>query len=102
MSSNRCKIEFYIYCIESSLKNYDQKKKERIINISSINLVGARITVSNYSVANGGVNMLTKPLAAALGEYNINVNVIAPRYFITVITQILASKALVYTTGKSR
>lgn len=50
----------------------------RIINISSVNGQRAITGRGTYTVAKGGVEMLTKIMAAELGEYGITVNSIAP------------------------
>lgn len=50
----------------------------RIINISSVNGQRAISGRGAYTVAKGGLEMLTKIMAAELGEWNITVNSIAP------------------------
>ena len=55
-----------------------QGRGGRIINISSVNGQRAITGRGAYTVAKGGVEMLTKIMAAELGESNITVNSIAP------------------------
>jgi NAD(P)-dependent dehydrogenase (short-subunit alcohol dehydrogenase family) len=50
----------------------------RIINISSVNGQRAITGRGTYSVAKGGVEMLSRIMAAELGDYGITVNSIAP------------------------
>lgn len=50
----------------------------RIINISSVNGQRAVSGRGAYTVAKGGLEMLTRIMAAELGEWNITVNSIAP------------------------
>ncbi len=50
----------------------------RIINISSVNGQRAITGRGAYSVAKGGLEMLTRIMAAELGEFSITVNSIAP------------------------
>ncbi|HUX92483.1 MAG TPA: 3-oxoacyl-ACP reductase FabG [Ignavibacteriaceae bacterium] len=55
----------------------------RIINISSTAGQRGEPFYSHYASSKGGVIALTKSLAAELGEYNINVNCVAPGWVIT-------------------
>ena len=50
----------------------------RIINISSVNGQRAVTGRGAYTVAKGGLEMMTRIMAAELGEWNITVNSIAP------------------------
>lgn len=60
-----------------------ENKFGRIINISSTAGQRGEPFYSHYASSKGGVIALTKSLAAELGEYNINVNCIAPGWVIT-------------------
>lgn len=62
----------------------------KIINISSLNSIGARPTIANYCASKGGLNALTRSMATEWGKHNIQSNAIAPGYFITDMTQPLA------------
>lgn len=66
------------------------RKKGKIINITSLNAVGARPTIANYCAAKGGLTMFTKSLATEYGVYNIQTNAIGPGYFLTDLTKPLA------------
>ncbi len=50
----------------------------KIVNISSISAVMGRHKASAHCASKGGLTMLTKVLAMELGEYQINVNAVAP------------------------
>lgn len=67
-----------------------QRKKGRIIHISSINAEAARPTIANYCAAKGGLKMLAKAMATEWGKYNILTNAIGPGYFQTALTKPLA------------
>lgn len=55
----------------------------RIINVTSIAGPFARSGDAAYTAAKGGLEALTRALAAELGRYDITVNGIAPGYFAT-------------------
>ena len=67
-----------------------QRKKGKIINISSLNAEGARPTIANYCSAKGGLNALTRSMATEWGPHNIQANGIGPGYFKTELTRVLA------------
>lgn len=67
-----------------------QRKKGKIINITSLMAEGARPTVANYCAAKGGLKMLTKAMAVEWGKYSIQANAIGPGYFLTDLTKPLA------------
>ena len=55
----------------------------RIVNISSIAGLIAQSGDALYTTAKGGINGMTKALAAELGPHGINVNAVAPGFFKT-------------------
>jgi gluconate 5-dehydrogenase len=61
----------------------------KIVNIGSLTSELARATVSPYTVAKGGIKMLTKAMAAEWGEHGIQANAIGPGYMITDMNQAL-------------
>ena len=66
------------YCSQTAAKFMHKAKTGKIIHLSSVN--GARAITGRgaYAVAKGGVNMLTKMMAAELGQDGVTVNAIAP------------------------
>ncbi|MHC4394172.1 MAG: glucose 1-dehydrogenase [Planctomycetota bacterium] len=58
----------------------------KIINIGSLQCVGARPTTTAYAASKGGIGMLTKSLAVEWAKYKINVNAIGPGYIATALT----------------
>ncbi len=66
------------YCSQAAAKIMIKYRKGTIIHMSSINGLKAITGRGSYSVAKGGVEMLTKIMAAELGEHGITVNSIAP------------------------
>ncbi|RXJ04355.1 SDR family oxidoreductase [Anaerobacillus alkaliphilus] len=67
------------------------RKKGKIINITSLNAEKARPNIGNYSAAKGGLKMLTKSMATEWGKYNIQTNAIGPGYFKTDLTEHLVN-----------
>ncbi|MBI2909058.1 MAG: SDR family oxidoreductase [Chloroflexi bacterium] len=67
-----------------------RRRKGKIINISSIGGAVGRPLRSAYCASKGGVDALTRAAAAEFGQYNINVNAIAPGIVETTMTRELA------------
>ncbi|MFK0338207.1 SDR family oxidoreductase [Agrobacterium deltaense] len=63
----------------------------KIINIGSLTSELARATVAPYTVAKGGIKMLTKAMAAEWAEKGIQANAIGPGYMITDMNEALLS-----------
>jgi gluconate 5-dehydrogenase len=61
----------------------------KIINVGSLTSELARATVAPYTVAKGGVKMLTKAMAAEWSEHGIQANAIGPGYMLTDMNQAL-------------
>jgi gluconate 5-dehydrogenase len=55
----------------------------KIINIGSLTSELARATVAPYTVAKGGIKMLTRAMAAEWAAYGIQANAIGPGYMLT-------------------
>ncbi len=68
-----------------------QRGRGKIINIGSLTSELARATVAPYTVAKGGIKMLTKAMAAEWGEKGIQSNAIGPGYMITDMNEALLS-----------
>ena len=65
------------------------RKAGKIINIGSLTSELARATVIPYTVAKGGIKMLTRGMAAEWAEHGIQSNAIGPGYMITDMNQAL-------------
>ena len=65
-------------CAQAAARYMQTHGGGRIINVSSVNGQRAVTGRGAYAVAKGGLEMLTRIMAAELGEYDITVNNIAP------------------------
>ncbi len=65
------------------------RKKGKIINIGSVQSELGRPTIVPYTATKGAVKMMTKGLAAEWARHNIQVNAIAPGYFVTELNKAL-------------
>jgi gluconate 5-dehydrogenase len=61
----------------------------KVINIASLTSELARATVAPYTVAKGGIKMLTKAMAAEWAVHGLQANAIGPGYMITEMNQAL-------------
>ena len=64
-------------CSRAVLRGMVSRRSGVIVNISSVNAL-AGIHLAAYTAAKGGINSLTKLLAAQYGQYGIRVNAICP------------------------
>jgi NAD(P)-dependent dehydrogenase (short-subunit alcohol dehydrogenase family) len=69
------------------LPHFKAHGKGKIINISSIAGIQPTPSEAHYGTSKAGVNHLTKTLAQEWGEFNINVNAIAPGPIMTKIAE---------------
>jgi gluconate 5-dehydrogenase len=63
----------------------------KIVNIASLTSELARATVAPYTVAKGGIKMLTKAMAAEWAEHGIQANAIGPGYMLTDMNEALVN-----------
>jgi gluconate 5-dehydrogenase len=67
-----------------------ERRQGKIINICSLMSFGGRPSTGPYAASKGGLAMLTKAMTVDWAQYNIQINGIAPGYFITDMTRKLA------------
>jgi NAD(P)-dependent dehydrogenase (short-subunit alcohol dehydrogenase family) len=65
-------------CARKAARIMREKKRGKIVSISSIAAARARPAMGIYGIAKAGVEMLTKVLASELAAFNIQVNAVAP------------------------
>lgn len=61
----------------------------KVINIGSLTSEAARATVAPYTVAKGGIKLLSKAMAAEWAKFDIQANSIGPGYILTDMNQAL-------------
>ncbi len=61
----------------------------KVVNIGSLTSELARATVAPYTVAKGGIKMLTRAMTAEWAEHGIQANAIGPGYMLTDMNQAL-------------
>lgn len=71
---------------KACLKGMTRARKGRIINISSVVGVSGNAGQTNYSAAKAGIIGFSKSLAQEIGSRNITVNVVAPGFIATDMT----------------
>ena len=74
---------------KSVLPHMQEQGGGKIINISSVAGLRPGFNLGVYSITKAGINMLTQILAKELGQYNIQVNAIAPGIIKTKFSQSL-------------
>jgi gluconate 5-dehydrogenase len=74
----------------------------KIINIGSLTSEVARATVIPYTVAKGGVKLLTKGMAAEWAKFGIQANAIGPGYMLTDMNEALVNNPQFDAWVKSR
>lgn len=69
--------------IRAACTVFVKQKRGKIVCIGSINGLRGRIGTASYNAAKAGLTGLVKTAAAELGQFNVNVNLVAPGYIET-------------------
>lgn len=74
-----CNLRGMFFCSQTAAKHMIARGEGgAIVSISSINSVNPLNNALHYGAAKAGVEMVTRSLAAQLGQYGIRVNAVAP------------------------
>ncbi len=76
-------------CGREAARRMVERGEGKIINIGSLTSDLARATVAPYTVAKGGIKMLTKAMAAEWGSLGVQANAIGPGYMATDMNEAL-------------
>ena len=74
---------------EAAKRMVQRGRGGKIINIGSLTSEAARATVAPYTVAKGGIKMLSKAMAAEWAKFDIQANSIGPGYIVTDMNEAL-------------
>ncbi len=89
----RTNVESTFFAARSVGRRMIARKRGKIINIGSVQSELGRPTIVPYTATKGAVKMMTKGLAAEWAKHNIQVNAIAPGYFVTELNKALVENA---------
>ena len=84
-------LKGHFLCSRAAQKYMVAQKYGKIVNVSSTSALGNR-GQANYASAKAGIQGLTKTLAIELGQFNINVNAVAPGFVDTEMTKATAER----------
>jgi NAD(P)-dependent dehydrogenase (short-subunit alcohol dehydrogenase family) len=82
------------FCSQAAGREMINRRYGKIINIASVNGIGAFPERACYGSAKAGVVQLTRALGCEWIGYNINVNAVAPGYVNTYLVRDLAEKGV--------
>ncbi len=76
---------------EAARRMIERGQGGKIINIGSLTSEAARATVAPYTVAKGGIKLLSKAMAAEWARHDIQANAIGPGYILTEMNSALVN-----------
>ena len=74
----RTNLTSIFYCCRAALRKMIPQRRGKIINIASVSGILGTAGQANYAASKGGLISFTKSLARELGQFNIQVNAVAP------------------------
>ncbi len=89
-------------CNRAIAPYFKQRKKGKIVNISSVAGRTGNAMMPHYCASKAGVNILTQSVALQLAPYNVNVNTVCPGMIYTPLWETRGSKAMAATVPQFR
>jgi 3-oxoacyl-[acyl-carrier protein] reductase len=74
----RANLTSTFYCCRAAVRKMIPQRRGKIINIASVSGILGTAGQANYAASKGGLISFTKSLARELGQFNIQVNAVAP------------------------
>jgi 3-oxoacyl-[acyl-carrier protein] reductase len=79
-------------CCKAVVRTMMKQRYGRIVNISSVAGLAGNAGQTNYAASKAGLIGFSKSLAKEVGSRNITVNVVAPGFVLTALTEDLAQE----------
>lgn len=76
---------------EAARRMIERGRGGKIVNIGSLTSEAARATIAPYTVAKGGIKMLSRAMAAEWAKFDIQANSIGPGYILTDMNEALVN-----------
>ena len=89
----RTNLDSVFYVGQAVARHMLPRRQGKIINICSVQSELGRPSIAPYAASKGAVKMLTKGMCAEWARHNIQVNGLAPGYFVTPLNKALVEDA---------
>jgi gluconate 5-dehydrogenase len=89
----RTNLDSVFYVAQAVARHMLPRRMGKIINICSVQSELGRPTIAPYAASKGAVKMLTRGMCADWARHNIQINGLAPGYFVTELNKALVEDA---------
>ena len=84
-------VNSVFYVSQTIARHMIPRGEGKIINIASVQSALARPTIAPYTASKGAVSNLTKGMTTDWAKYGLQINALAPGYFVTPLTEALVN-----------